>query len=141
MCAVVSPVGLIELTLLSPFYSLEHRSNLLLRITQQAEAGSGLETRFAEGFGRCRGTGLRLPLALYSQEGRWNDSPCNQSLPSICKKAGQLSQGATEEDHGCRKVRVLLELGAGWSRPGGLPGEGRMQILQSPTASSLPWHT
>lgn len=85
----------------------------MLRITQQAEAGSGLETRFADGFGRCRGTGLRLPLALYSQEGRWNDSPCNQSLPSICKKAGQLSQGATEEDHGCRKVRVLLELGAG----------------------------
>uniref|UniRef100_G1QXE8 C-type mannose receptor 2 n=1 Tax=Nomascus leucogenys TaxID=61853 RepID=G1QXE8_NOMLE len=30
-------------------------------------------------------------------------SPCNQSLPSICKKAGQLSQGAAEEDHGCRK--------------------------------------
>eukprot|EP00069_Balaena_mysticetus_P001062 bmy_15044T0 len=41
-----------------------------------------------------------------SLEGRWNDSPCNQSLPSICKKAGQLSQGAAEEDHGCRKAFV-----------------------------------
>ena len=34
-------------------------------------------------------------------------------MPSICKKAGQLSQGAAEEDHGCRKVRVLLELPLG----------------------------
>ncbi|KAF6091969.1 hypothetical protein HJG60_000137 [Phyllostomus discolor] len=42
-------------------------------------------------------------VTIWGPEGRWNDSPCNQSLPSICKKAGQLSQGATEEDHGCRK--------------------------------------
>ncbi|XP_029783396.1 C-type mannose receptor 2 isoform X1 [Suricata suricatta] len=42
-------------------------------------------------------------VTIWGPEGRWNDSPCNQSLPSICKKAGQLSQGAAEEDHGCRK--------------------------------------
>lgn len=52
---------------------------------------------------------MSLPYHV-PQEGRWNDSPCNQSLPSICKKAGRLSQGAAEEDHGCRKVRVFLEL-------------------------------
>ncbi|XP_057629309.1 C-type mannose receptor 2 isoform X2 [Chionomys nivalis] len=42
-------------------------------------------------------------VTIWGPEGRWNDSPCNQSLPSICKKAGRLSQGAAEEDHGCRK--------------------------------------
>jgi len=39
------------------------------------------------------------------QEGRWNDSPCNQTLPSICKKPGRVSQEKEEDDHGCRKVR------------------------------------
>ncbi|XP_021573765.1 C-type mannose receptor 2-like, partial [Carlito syrichta] len=42
-------------------------------------------------------------VTIWGPEGRWNDSPCNQSLPSICKKAGQLSPGAAEDDHGCRK--------------------------------------
>lgn len=61
-------------------------------------------------------------LCCVSQEGRWNDSPCNQSLPSICKKAGRLSQGAAEEDHGCRKVRVFLELPKVESSPRGFHG-------------------
>ncbi|XP_068932327.1 C-type mannose receptor 2 isoform X1 [Petaurus breviceps papuanus] len=42
-------------------------------------------------------------VTIWGPEGRWNDSPCNQSLPSICKKAGQVSLGTAEEDHGCRK--------------------------------------
>uniref|UniRef100_UPI003D30D83F Mannose receptor C type 2 n=1 Tax=Bos taurus TaxID=9913 RepID=UPI003D30D83F len=25
-------------------------------------------------------------VTIWGPEGRWNDSPCNQSLPSICKK-------------------------------------------------------
>lgn len=49
----------------------------------------------------------RLSPALLpaAQEGRWNDSPCNQTLPSICKKPGRVSQEKEEDDHGCRKVR------------------------------------
>lgn len=46
------------------------------------------------------------PASLHAvQEGRWNDSPCNQTLPSICKKPGRVSQEKEEDDHGCRKVR------------------------------------
>ncbi|RXN12787.1 C-type mannose receptor 2-like protein [Labeo rohita] len=35
-------------------------------------------------------------------EGRWNDSPCNYSLPSICKKPAQKSDDRIE-DHGCKR--------------------------------------
>uniref|UniRef100_A0A8D0H0A0 Mannose receptor C-type 2 n=1 Tax=Sphenodon punctatus TaxID=8508 RepID=A0A8D0H0A0_SPHPU len=42
-------------------------------------------------------------VTIWGPEGRWNDSPCNQTLPSICKKPGRVSQGREEEDHGCRK--------------------------------------
>ncbi|XP_038609592.1 C-type mannose receptor 2 isoform X2 [Tachyglossus aculeatus] len=42
-------------------------------------------------------------VTLWGPEGRWNDSPCNQTLPAICKKPGQVSPGSAEEDHGCRK--------------------------------------
>ncbi|TRY95646.1 hypothetical protein DNTS_017847, partial [Danionella cerebrum] len=35
-------------------------------------------------------------------EGRWNDSPCNYSLPSICKKAAQKTDDRIE-DHGCKR--------------------------------------
>ncbi|XP_039204111.1 C-type mannose receptor 2 isoform X1 [Crotalus tigris] len=41
-------------------------------------------------------------VTIWGPEGRWNDSPCNQTLPSVCKKRGRVSQGK-EEDHGCRK--------------------------------------
>lgn len=49
--------------------------------------------------------GLNPALLHPVQEGRWNDSPCNQTLPSICKKPGRVSQEKEEDDHGCRKVR------------------------------------
>ncbi|NXJ85344.1 MRC2 protein, partial [Trogon melanurus] len=42
-------------------------------------------------------------VTIWGPEGRWNDSPCNQSLPSICKKPGRVSQEKEEDDHGCRK--------------------------------------
>uniref|UniRef100_A0ABM5GR70 C-type mannose receptor 2 isoform X1 n=1 Tax=Pogona vitticeps TaxID=103695 RepID=A0ABM5GR70_9SAUR len=42
-------------------------------------------------------------VTIWGPEGRWNDSPCNQTLPSVCKKRGRVSQGKEEEDHGCRK--------------------------------------
>uniref|UniRef100_A0A8C0IKA8 C-type mannose receptor 2 n=1 Tax=Chelonoidis abingdonii TaxID=106734 RepID=A0A8C0IKA8_CHEAB len=44
-------------------------------------------------------------VTIWGPEGRWNDSPCNQTLPSICKKPGRVSQRGEEEeeDHGCRK--------------------------------------
>nr|5AO6_A Chain A, C-TYPE MANNOSE RECEPTOR 2 [Homo sapiens]5AO6_B Chain B, C-TYPE MANNOSE RECEPTOR 2 [Homo sapiens] len=38
-------------------------------------------------------------VTIWGPEGRWNDSPCNQSLPSICKKAGQLSGAAAHHHH------------------------------------------
>lgn len=41
------------------------------------------------------------------QEGRWNDSPCNQTLPSICKKAAQKTDGQAQ-DHGCKPVRFTV---------------------------------
>ncbi|PKK19100.1 mannose receptor, C type 2 [Columba livia] len=42
-------------------------------------------------------------VTIWGPEGRWNDSPCNQTLPSICKKPGRVSQEKEEDDHGCRK--------------------------------------
>uniref|UniRef100_A0A670J1X4 C-type mannose receptor 2 n=1 Tax=Podarcis muralis TaxID=64176 RepID=A0A670J1X4_PODMU len=42
-------------------------------------------------------------VTIWGPEGRWNDSPCNLTLPSVCKKRGRVSQGREEEDHGCRK--------------------------------------
>uniref|UniRef100_A0A8C8VHM8 Mannose receptor C type 2 n=1 Tax=Pelusios castaneus TaxID=367368 RepID=A0A8C8VHM8_9SAUR len=42
-------------------------------------------------------------VTIWGPEGRWNDSPCNQTLPSVCKKPGRVSQRGEEEDHGCRK--------------------------------------
>ncbi|XP_036445756.1 C-type mannose receptor 2 [Colossoma macropomum] len=40
-------------------------------------------------------------VTMWGPEGRWNDSPCNVSLPSICKKAAQKTDGPIQ-DHGCR---------------------------------------
>ena len=40
------------------------------------------------------------------QEGRWNDIPCNRTLPSICKKTAQKTDGQAQ-DHGCKPVRLL----------------------------------
>ncbi|KAJ8284375.1 hypothetical protein COCON_G00032250 [Conger conger] len=39
-------------------------------------------------------------VTLWGPEGRWNDSPCNLSLPSICKKQAQKNDGT--QDHGCK---------------------------------------
>uniref|UniRef100_A0A8C7H9W9 Mannose receptor C-type 2 n=1 Tax=Oncorhynchus kisutch TaxID=8019 RepID=A0A8C7H9W9_ONCKI len=40
-------------------------------------------------------------VTIWGPEGRWNDSPCNQTLPSICKKAAQKTDGQ-EQDHRCK---------------------------------------
>ncbi|XP_066497650.1 C-type mannose receptor 2 [Hoplias malabaricus] len=40
-------------------------------------------------------------VTMWGPEGRWNDSPCNFSLPSICKKDAQKIEGQIQ-DHGCR---------------------------------------
>ncbi|XP_069808937.1 C-type mannose receptor 2 isoform X1 [Dendropsophus ebraccatus] len=43
-------------------------------------------------------------VTIWGPEGKWNDSPCNQTLPSICKKPGQTTQGTTEDHQGpCQK--------------------------------------
>ncbi|XP_077169931.1 C-type mannose receptor 2 [Paroedura picta] len=42
-------------------------------------------------------------VTIWGPEGRWNDSPCNQTLPSVCKKKGRVTAGREDEDHGCRK--------------------------------------
>lgn len=42
-------------------------------------------------------------MTIWGPEGKWNDSPCNQTLPSICKKPGLVTQGSTEDNHGCQK--------------------------------------
>ncbi|KAJ8245954.1 hypothetical protein GJAV_G00262100 [Gymnothorax javanicus] len=39
-------------------------------------------------------------VTLWGPEGRWNDSPCNLSLPSVCKKQAQKIEGT--QDHGCK---------------------------------------
>ncbi|KAG7492263.1 hypothetical protein MATL_G00012690 [Megalops atlanticus] len=40
-------------------------------------------------------------VTLWGPEGRWNDSPCNLSLPSICKKEAQKIDEQAQ-DHGCK---------------------------------------
>ncbi|KTF75962.1 hypothetical protein cypCar_00046669, partial [Cyprinus carpio] len=40
-------------------------------------------------------------VTIRGPEGRWSDSPCNYSLPSICKKAAQKADERIE-DHGCK---------------------------------------
>ncbi|KAM4692595.1 C-type mannose receptor 2 [Rhinophrynus dorsalis] len=42
-------------------------------------------------------------VTIWGSEGKWNDSPCNQTLPSICKKPGQVIQGGRQDNHGCQK--------------------------------------
>ncbi|XP_063816089.1 C-type mannose receptor 2 [Pseudophryne corroboree] len=42
-------------------------------------------------------------VTIWGPEGKWNDSPCNQTLPSICKKPGLVTQGSVEDNHGCQK--------------------------------------
>ncbi|XP_073463770.1 C-type mannose receptor 2 [Aquarana catesbeiana] len=42
-------------------------------------------------------------VTIWGPEGKWNDSPCNQTLPSICKKPGLVTQGSSEDNHGCQK--------------------------------------
>ncbi|XP_041087362.1 C-type mannose receptor 2 isoform X1 [Polyodon spathula] len=41
-------------------------------------------------------------VTIWGPEGRWNDSPCNMTLPSICKKEGRKTD-KKEEDHECEK--------------------------------------
>uniref|UniRef100_A0A8C9TTG1 Mannose receptor C-type 2 n=1 Tax=Scleropages formosus TaxID=113540 RepID=A0A8C9TTG1_SCLFO len=43
-------------------------------------------------------------VTMWGPEGRWNDSPCNISLPSICKKQAQRTEGH-KQDHGCKGWR------------------------------------
>ncbi|KAJ8344765.1 hypothetical protein SKAU_G00289580 [Synaphobranchus kaupii] len=40
-------------------------------------------------------------VTIWGPEARWNDSPCNFTLPSICKKQAQKTEGRTQ-DHGCK---------------------------------------
>ncbi|XP_075440470.1 C-type mannose receptor 2 [Ascaphus truei] len=42
-------------------------------------------------------------VTIWGPDGKWNDSPCNLTLPSICKKPGQVAQGASPDLHGCSK--------------------------------------
>ncbi|XP_010222777.1 PREDICTED: C-type mannose receptor 2-like [Tinamus guttatus] len=77
-------------------------------------------------------------VTIWGPEGRWNDSPCNQTLPSICKKPGRVSQEKEEEDHGCRKVsvaRAWLPALARVVAPGGF-GSGWMELVDQPRSSS-----
>lgn len=77
--------------------------------------GVGKESLWTQGRGKEAETFPRLSDGLIAippstlQEGRWNDSPCNQTLPSICKKPGRVSQEKEEDDHGCRKVRATWD--------------------------------
>ncbi|KAA0705893.1 C-type mannose receptor 2 [Triplophysa tibetana] len=41
-------------------------------------------------------------VTIWGPEGRWNDSPCNYSLPSICKRNAQKTDEHIE-DHGCKR--------------------------------------
>uniref|UniRef100_A0A8C5EQ58 Mannose receptor, C type 2 n=1 Tax=Gouania willdenowi TaxID=441366 RepID=A0A8C5EQ58_GOUWI len=41
-------------------------------------------------------------VSMWGAEGRWDDSPCNLTLPSICKKAGTKSD-AKKEHHDCKQ--------------------------------------
>ncbi|XP_064170944.1 C-type mannose receptor 2-like [Anguilla rostrata] len=40
-------------------------------------------------------------VTLWGPDGRWDDSPCNVTLPSICKKQAQRTEARTQ-DHGCQ---------------------------------------
>ncbi|XP_043911150.1 C-type mannose receptor 2 [Protopterus annectens] len=43
-------------------------------------------------------------VTLWGTDGGWNDGPCNQTLPFICKKPGKAVEATEEQqDHGCRK--------------------------------------
>ncbi|XP_053309219.1 C-type mannose receptor 2 isoform X2 [Spea bombifrons] len=42
-------------------------------------------------------------VTIWGPDGKWNDSPCNQTLPSICKKPGVYKQQGKENNHGCQK--------------------------------------
>ncbi|KAM6957627.1 C-type mannose receptor 2 [Aplochiton taeniatus] len=41
-------------------------------------------------------------VTIWGPDGRWNDSPCNLTLPSICKKAGQKIDGEAQHQN-CKK--------------------------------------
>ncbi|CAL8272872.1 unnamed protein product [Lota lota] len=41
-------------------------------------------------------------VTIWGPDGRWNDSPCNLTLPSICKKPGTKSEGKTQQKD-CKK--------------------------------------
>ncbi|KAL4659299.1 C-type mannose receptor 2-like [Arapaima gigas] len=40
-------------------------------------------------------------VTMWGPEGRWNDGPCNLTLPSICKKLAQKPE-RHKQDHGCK---------------------------------------
>nr|XP_055050355.1 C-type mannose receptor 2 isoform X2 [Misgurnus anguillicaudatus] len=41
-------------------------------------------------------------VTIWGPEGRWNDSPCNNTFPSICKKNAQKTDEHVQ-DHGCKR--------------------------------------
>lgn len=46
---------------------------------------------------------------LHVQEGRWDDSPCNMILPSICKKPGTKTDGKPQHQD-CKQVLLFFSL-------------------------------
>lgn len=51
-------------------------------------------------------------ISFLNQDGRWNDGPCNLTLPAICKKPGYVTEQGEEvlEDNlGCSKVSYLMQ--------------------------------
>ena len=57
---------------------------------------------------------LSLSLSLFvsclrAQEGRWDDSPCNLTLPSICKKLGTKTDGKPQHQD-CKQVLLFCSL-------------------------------
>eukprot|EP00062_Callorhinchus_milii_P021283 gi/632977849/ref/XP_007905576.1/ PREDICTED: C-type mannose receptor 2-like [Callorhinchus milii] len=53
-------------------------------------------------------------VTLWGEGGRWNDGPCNLTLPSICKKASCLGEEEVEDDLGCQKVSEKHHRGIQW---------------------------